>query len=61
MSTEYQAFQSAFQYLQQDFVRQRRDFDALHEEYRRHITQREELINHLQMVSEDWRAQSNGR
>ena len=46
-STEYQALQSAFHYLEQEFARQRRDFDAFREEYCRHTVQREELIGHL--------------
>ena len=53
MSNEHQTLQSAFQYLQKDFARQRKDFDAFYEEYRRHAAQREELIEHLWMVSED--------
>ena len=32
--TKHQALQLAFQYLQQDFVRQISDFDAFREEYR---------------------------
>ena len=47
MSNEHQALQSAFQNLQQDFARQKKDCDTLCEEYRHHATQREELIGHL--------------
>ena len=61
MSTKHQAFQTAFQYLQQDFVSQRRHFDVFREEYRKHAAQREKLIGHLLMVNEDLRAQSYGR
>ena len=56
MSTKHQAFQTAFQYLQQDFVSQRRHFDVFREEYRKHAAQREKLIGHLLMVNEDLRA-----
>ena len=62
LSSKHQALlQSAFQYLQQDFTRQKRDFDALYEEYSRHVTQREEMIDYLWIVSEDWRVQLHGR
>ena len=61
ISTECQALKSAYQYLRQDFKRQRKNFDVLREEYCRHVAQREELIGHLRMVSEDWQAQSHGR
>ena len=60
-SHEHQAFQSTFQSLQQDFARQRKDFDELHEEYRRHAAQRVELIDHIWMVGEDWKAQLHGK
>ena len=56
MSHEHQALQSTFQSFQQDFTRQRKDFDELCEEYRHHATQREKLISHLRMVDEDWKA-----
>ena len=53
MNTEHQAFQLVYQYLRQDFERQKSDFVAFCEEYHRHATQQEELIGHLQMVGED--------
>ena len=58
LSNEHQAIQSAFQYLQQDFGRQKRDFGTPCEEYDRHVAQREETISHLRIVKEDWRVQS---
>ena len=56
MSHEHQALQSTFQSFQQDFTRQRKNFDELCKEYRHHATQREKLISHLRMVDEDWKA-----
>ena len=58
ISIEHQALQSAYQYLHQEFERQRHDFVALREEYHCHVAQREELIGHLRMVDQDWRGQS---
>ena len=60
-STKCQALQLAYQYLQQDFARKKKEFDVIHEKYHRHAAQREKLIGHLRMVNEDWRAQSHGR
>ena len=58
ISTKHQALQLAYQYLRQDFERQRSEFVAFCKEYCRHATQREELIGHLRMVDQDWRGQS---
>ena len=58
LSDENQAIQSALQYLQQELVKQKRDFDALREEYHRHSRKQEKMINNLWILSEDWKVQS---